>query len=74
MNNCKRLNEEVDDHTHIKTYPHWISLDKKGLLKRRLYDKRDNLNFDIVIYLNSSILKCPAYGIYISHLVTFAIS
>ena len=47
---------------------------ENGLLSRRLYDKRDDFNFDIVNYpfLDSNIPISPAYGVYISRLVAFA--
>ena len=40
----------------------------------RVYDKRDYINFDIVNYpfIDSNIPINPAYGIYVSQLITFA--
>ena len=45
-----------------------------GKLKFRLYDKRDDFDFDIVNYpfLDSNIPSIPAYGVYVSRLVNFA--
>ena len=45
-----------------------------GLLKTKLYDKRDDFQFEIVNYpwMDSNIPICPAYGVYISRLVAFA--
>jgi len=43
-------------------------------LKSRVYDKRDDFNFDIVNYpyMNSNIPISPAYGVYVSRLIAFA--
>ena len=44
-----------------------------GELKFRVYDKRDDFNFEIVNYphLSSNIPSGPAYGVYISRLIAF---
>ena len=43
-------------------------------LKFKLYDKRDDFDFDIVNYpfIDSNIPTSPAYGVYVSRLVCFA--
>ena len=40
----------------------------------KIYDKRDNIDFDIVIfpYLDSNVSCRPSYGVYISQLLRFA--
>ena len=43
-------------------------------LKFRIYDKRDDFNFEIINYphLSSNIPTGPAYGVYVSRLIAFA--
>ena len=43
-------------------------------LKCRVYDKRDDFNFNIVNYpfMESNIPINPAYGVYVSRLIAFA--
>ena len=45
-----------------------------GILKSKVYDKRDDFNFDIVNYpyISSNIPINPAYGVYVSRLTAFA--
>ena len=45
-----------------------------GELKFKLYDKRDEFQFDIVNYphMDSNIPLGPAYGVYVSRLIAFA--
>ena len=45
-----------------------------GELKCRVYDKRDDFNFNIVNYpfMESNIPINPAYGVYVSRLIAFA--
>ena len=46
----------------------------EGMLKSKLYDKRDDFSFPIVNYpfIDSNIPKNPAYGVYVSRLVCFS--
>ena len=43
-------------------------------LKVKLYDKRDDFNFNIVNspFLSSNIPQSPAYGVYVSQLIRYA--
>ena len=45
-----------------------------GALKTKLYDKRDDFQFEIINFqwMDSNIPICPAYGVYVSRLVAFA--
>ena len=45
-----------------------------GKLTTRLYDKRDDFNFPIVIFpfLSSNMPSAPAYGVYVSQLIRYA--
>ena len=47
---------------------------KDNKLSYKLYDKRDDYNFDIVNfpYLDSNIPTGPAYGVYISQLIRYS--
>lgn len=48
--------------------------DKDGFLCYKLYDKRDDFNFDIVNFpfMCSNIPSGPAYGVYISQLIRYS--
>ena len=44
------------------------------IVSTKLYDKRDDFNFDIVIFpfLDGDVPRRPSYGVYISQLIRFA--
>ena len=48
-----------------------LQIDSGGLLRKKLYDKRDDSNFPIVNFpcICSNIPAAPAYGVYISQLI-----
>ena len=56
--------------------PFWIciSLFQTTLFPRKIYDKRDEFDFDIVIFpiLDSDVPHRPSYGVYISQLIRYA--
>ena len=45
-----------------------------GFVSSKLYDKRDDFDFDIVIFpfLDNDVPYRPSYGLYISQLIRFA--
>ena len=44
-----------------------------GFVSSKLYDKRDDFDFDIVNFpLDGDVLHLPSYGVYISQLIRFA--
>ena len=45
-----------------------------GLVLSKIYDKRDDFDFDIVNFpfLNGDVPRRPSYGVYISQLIRFA--
>ena len=45
-----------------------------GFIKIKIYDKRDDFDFDIVNFpfLDSDVPRSTSYGVYISQLVQFA--
>ena len=50
-----------------------IYFDNRGILKTKLYDKRDSFTFPIVNFpFISSISASPAYGVYISELIRYS--
>ena len=51
-----------------------LSYDRDKRLQVKLYDKRDDFNFNIVNFpfLSSNIPQSPAYGVYISQLIRYA--
>ena len=46
----------------------------KGIVSSKIYDKRDDFNFEIVKFpfLDGDVLHSPSYGVYISQLIRFA--
>ena len=51
-----------------------LSYDRDKRLQVKLYDKRDDFNFNIVNFpfLSSNIPQSPAYGVYVSQLICYA--
>ena len=47
---------------------------KNGIVSSKIYDKRDNFNFEIVNFpfLDGDVPRSPSYGVYISQLIRFA--
>ena len=48
-----------------------------GFVSSKIYDKRDDLNFDIVninnvLFLDGDVPRRPSYGVHISQLIKFA--
>ena len=45
-----------------------------GFVSFKIYDKRDDFNFDIVNFpfLDGDLLRRPSYGVYISQFIRFA--
>ena len=45
-----------------------------GIVSSKIYDKRDDLNFEIVNFpfLHGDVPRSPSYGVYISQLIRFA--
>ena len=42
------------------------------MVSTKIYDERDDFNFDIVNYLDGDVPRSPSYGEYISILIRFA--
>ena len=51
-----------------------LSYDRNKRLQVKLYDKRDDFDFNIVNFpfLSSNIPQSPAYGVYVSQLIRYA--
>ena len=45
-----------------------------GIVSSKIYDKREDFNFEIVnfLFLDGYVPRSPSYGIYISQLICFA--
>ena len=45
-----------------------------GFVKTKIFDKRDDFDFDIVIFLflNGDVPRSTSYGVYVSQLIRFA--
>ena len=77
------LKETTNDLSHMETdnfqrpvayLDILFSFDRDGILSYKLYDKRDDFDFDIVNFphLCGNIPSGPAYGVYISQLVRYS--
>ena len=45
-----------------------------GIVSSKIYDKRDDFNFEIVnfLFLDGDVPRFPSYGVYISQFIRFA--
>ena len=45
-----------------------------GIVSSKIYDKRDDFNFEIVnfLFLDGDVPRSPSYGVHISQLISFA--
>jgi hypothetical protein len=52
----------------------YLEFDDSGQISTKIYDKRDDFNFEIINFPNmcSNIPASPAYGVYISQLIRYA--
>ena len=56
------------DHTHLLV----LSI-TNGIASSKIYDKRDDFNFEIVIpFFDVSVTRSPSYGVFSSQLIRFA--
>ena len=68
------IKETTDDEYHSSFLDLLLEIDKDGRLRVKIYDKRDDFNFDIVNFpfLCGNIPQSPSYGVYISQLIRYA--
>ena len=52
----------------------WLLSIAAGIVSSKIYDKRDDFNFEIVNFpfLDGDAPRSPSYGVYISQLILFA--
>ena len=64
------IKETTDDQYHSSFLDLLLEIDKDGRLRVKIYDKRDDFNFDIVNFpfLCGNVPQSPSYGVYISRL------
>ena len=43
-----------------------------GIVLSKFYDKQDDFDFEIVLFLDGDVPRPPSYGVYISQLIRFA--
>ena len=62
------IKETADDQYHSSFLDLLLKNDKDGRLRVKIYDKRDDFNFDIVnfSFLCGNVPQSPSYGVYIS--------
>ena len=68
------IKETTDTDHSVSFLDLHLEFDDSGQLSTKIYDKRDDFNFDIVNFphLSSNIPSSPAYGVYISQLIRYA--
>ena len=61
------IKETTDDQYHSSFLDLLLEIDRDGRLRVKIYDKRDDFNFDIVnfTFLCGNIPQSPSYGVYI---------
>ena len=66
--------ETTDDQYHSSFLDLLLEIDKDSRLRVKIYDKRDDCNFDIVNFpfLCDNVPQSPSYGVYISQLIRYA--
>ena len=67
--------EKANKSEHLAKYLHLtFMIESGGKISTRLYDKRDDFDFDIVNFpfLSCNIASGPSYGVYISQLIGHA--
>ena len=68
------IKETTESNTSASYLDLLLSIESDGQLRTYLYDKRDDLNFNITNFpfLSSNIPSSPAYGVFISQLIRYA--
>lgn len=68
------IKETTDTDHSVSFLDLHLEFDDSGKLSTKIYDKRDDFNFDIINFphLSSNIPSSPAYGVYISQLIRYA--
>jgi hypothetical protein len=66
------VKEITDTASSVSFLDLYLEFDDSGQLSTKIYDKRDNFNFKIINFPNmcSNIPASPAYGVYISQLIS----
>ena len=77
VNDIYPLGLQLNKQTCPISRPHLLDLHlsiSDGFIKTKIYDKRDDFNFDIVNFqfLDGDVLRLTSYGVYISQLIRFA--
>ena len=68
------IKETTDDQYHSSFLDLLLETDKYSRFRVKIYDKRDDFNFDIVNFpfLCGIIPQSSSYGVYISQLICYA--
>jgi hypothetical protein len=68
------VKETTDIASSASSLDIYLEFDDSGQLSTKIYDKRDDFNFQIINFPNmcSNIPSSPAYGVYISQLIRYA--
>jgi hypothetical protein len=70
------IKETTDTASSASFLDLYLEFDDSGQLSSKIYDKRDDFNFNIINFQNicSNIPASPAYGVYISQLIRYAMA
>ena len=68
------IKETTDADHHASSLDLLLKYDRDCRLQVKLYDKKDDFNFDIVNFpfLSSNIPQSPAYGVFVSQLIRYS--
>ena len=67
-----KLNKANSSDTEAPVLDLYLSI-SNGIVSSKIYDKRDDFNFEIVnfLFLDGDVPRSPSYGVYISQLISF---
>ena len=70
------IKDTTESNTSASYFDLLLSIGRDGQLRTSLYDKRDDFNFQITNFpfLSSNIPSSPAYGVFISQLIRYAMA
>ena len=68
------LSESVTNHVIFRRFPYNLIFISNGFVSSKIYDKRDDFDFDIVNFpfWDGDVPRSTSYGVYISQLIRFA--
>ena len=70
------IKDTTESNTSVSSLDLLLSIRRDGQLRTSLYDKRNDFNFNITHFpfLSNNIPSSPAYGVFISQLIRYAMA